>query len=181
MERETLLTALTVVFSLNIASAENAAKKKHCEVIRHTIENLTDRISYLENSEGAFMLANMEVTSDDLLNLTTPVELVPAPGPGKLIYVSRVLFIYNHATTAYSTSGARIGLHYSDGNGGLIELIINSVFTNSYFMRSYSPSNNVFFNADVNKPLVLVNTGTDLTLGDSTVTVKVEYTIEDIQ
>lgn len=126
---------------------------------------------------GGILNAQITVTSAEILDLfNTPIQVIPAPGAGKLIIVD---YAFYNGTGAY-TQAAGAGLQYgatgdwADNPNAPQNPFINGVFVTSN-ARPDSGSNNM--TADVNQPIMFVALSTNPTVGTTPITLTVQYRI----
>lgn len=124
------------------------------------------------------------LTSSDILALSgTPIELVPAPGPDKVILFKTVMIQFTFGTMAY-TAGSNLRVYYgSAGTGRYVSSTTNTFLqatadkmyqqADTIISFTYSPPSNL-----VNSALVLTVDGADFATGDGTAVLVIEYTIE---
>lgn len=115
--------------------------------------------------------AKVSLSSAQILNLnTTPITLLPAPGAGKVLIVTNLIFRYNYLT-AYATE-RYLEVSY-EGTAETLQLI-------DIFFNTVSSIKGVFPNAGArieNAPIKLYGWAANPTAGTSTVDVYVEYYI----
>jgi hypothetical protein len=134
------------------------------------------RDSGIAGQLGAFLVASISLTPAQILNLfTTPVTIIPAPGPGLSIVPLFVVQQYDFGGIAY-------------GNlGNILQLAIGSILTTLQQIASPATSNQYsvktsgnFSNMNaqtVNQPAVLQYTVSNYTLGNGSLTITVYYLI----
>jgi hypothetical protein len=115
----------------------------------------------------------------------TPIQLIAAPGSGKLILVDSMLWDIHYGTVQYA-SGGTIAAQYgntSSGGGapasnGLTSSVFNSVNVNG-FLQNLGIINSQFFASSfaLNAAIYLSNQTAAFTTGDSTATLYVRYHI----
>lgn len=113
----------------------------------------------------------------------TPVELVPAPGAGKVLDFIAAHFQLIYGTTTFTESGCNLGIKYTDGSGVQVNETVEAtnfidatVSTNTSARKKLDPI--VAASASTNKALVLHNVGGgEIGTGDSTMKVKILYAV----
>ena len=124
---------------------------------------------------------SITLTSSQILNLkATPVLVLPSPGVGYFNHVKRMFYKLNFTTTAYTLPGAgEFQMSYNSGSSS-----IGSI-SSTYLSSAAQPQPMVVTVDDVelyaNEAIYLQSTfGGELTLGDSTLSLILEYeTIAD--
>ena len=83
----------------------------------------TDWVRALTTDDAIIRTARLSLSSADLLALdTTPIEIVPAPGSGKIILPIEALFRYTHVTTAYTVGTSVLVVGIPGDEAGYIKL-----------------------------------------------------------
>lgn len=115
----------------------------------------------------------MTLSAAEIIELSyTPLEVVPAPGAGKTIFVSKVFTKYNHGSIGFSQIG---NTNFVINGNSQIQLGNAFSFGGSY-IRGVFPT---FIIMAENSPLMLLNTGiVDLGNGDFNFTLY--YTVDNI-
>ena len=125
--------------------------------------------------------ATVTLSSADILALhTTPITLVAAPGAGKWLLVHRTVGVLTYGTTAYSVADG-ISPFYDGGGQPLGDL--TAMFQASASTVGVSPGASAYsapLSSAENKAVVLTDGAGDPTLGDSTATITVWYSVEDV-
>jgi len=117
---------------------------------------------------------------------TTPVVLIPSPGPGKYIAPQQYTVQYDFGGTHYTVTG-NDGVIYT-GWGGAVFTTTNTVGSfpdvgfmdqnsSQLFVTSSGMSDPIAISAVVNQPLLMNMINDVLTLGNGTLLVIVSYTI----
>lgn len=115
----------------------------------------------------------------------TPVQLVAAPGAGKLIIIDSILWDIAYGTTQY-TAGGVLAAQYGNtvhgagpvASGTLAAASLNGVAASSFLSNSgVSGALNVLKSASLNTAVYLSNQTADFASGDSTATLYVRYRI----
>ena len=121
------------------------------------------------------------LTSSELLALkTSPVQLLPSPGPGKRYAIFLALALYNFVTTPYTLNGGTDLQICNDATpaaalrvDGMITLSADTICAGTPVTGAYYASGA----KDV--PLKIANQGpAEFTAGDGTLLIVVYYTIE---
>ena len=134
---------------------------------------------------SALQQIRVTVTSDQLLNCTTtPVVIIPSPGPGKMIVVDSAIYVLKFGTIAYSGDSTALwwGQSVTADTGGV------GVFNNSADAIQQSlpysvleQSNSTFTDGLIEDvPVVLWSPNSTLTGGDGTGIISVVYYILDV-
>lgn len=116
------------------------------------------------------------LTSSQILNLkATPVLILPTPGAGYFNHVKRMFYKLNFATTAYTVPGAgHFGLFYNTGIDDLCAMP-TPFLTGAATEINYNNATGQC-EAIVNEAIYLKSTyASELTLGDSTISIIIEY------
>ena len=96
-------------FYVNIGSATS------CSFV--AIEN-TSSTSYAVLEESKVYTAEVTLTTANLKALrATPIQVVAAPGAGKMLEFVSATLKYNYSTAALTESGCNLGFRYNDGSG----------------------------------------------------------------
>lgn len=141
-------------------------------------------------SSGSYLVAEVTLTNSQILNLfTTPIEIVPAPGVGKIIHIISGNYIVNTVAGNYTPAGGPgstdaplyINTNYMaspSGQAGLDEA------PNIYYMNLTINQivSNIPASTFKNFPLVIKNAVGNYTGGNSANTLKVTvyYVIVDL-
>lgn len=133
-------------------------------------------------SLGVLEQVNVAVTSADFLSLaTTPKEIIPAPGPNKIIQIVDFRVIYWFGTTPYSSLGSTFaGLYYDDfgdQNSGSINYM-GDLFTQTESSITYGArsGNGAWYSfAHCENKRIVLRTPDDLIDGDGTAEVFASY------
>src|SRR5690606_2112334 len=73
------------------------------------------------------IIETITIPSADVLTMaTSPVELIPAPGPGKYIEFISAQLILDYNSIAYTESGDNMAIRYTDGSGVIVSQDIES-------------------------------------------------------
>ena len=118
---------------------------------------------------------------------TVPIELLPTPGVGKY-YEWRGIAEYTHVTTGYTVTDDVVGILGSNSYGG--QLMHGIIEGNSSRLNEFasngpvdndSSSGTLYYGSqfrETNESLIITMlNGTDPTLGDGTLKVKIWYTV----
>jgi hypothetical protein len=112
------------------------------------------------------------MTSAQLLNMfTVPIEIIPAPGAGKLIVVDSVVSKYNYVTNGYSNVNFP-RMRYSAGNNVTASSQILFGSSDVYDLKTVTSTT-----MSVNQSIVFTQLSQNPTGGDSTVFYNVKYRI----
>ena len=115
----------------------------------------------------------------------TPVQLIAAPGAGKLIIIDSILWDIAYGTTQY-TAGGVLAAQYGNtvhgagpvASGTLAAASLNGVAASSFLSNSgVSGALNVLKTASLNTAVYLSNQTADFATGDSTATLYVRYRV----
>ena len=141
---------------------------------------LDAKLSQIQNSGSKFWAITL--TSSQILNLlATPVLVLPAPGAGYINHVKRMFYKLNFVTTAYTLPGAgAFLLKYDTGTRSLSNIVsanLSAGATVAATSSNYTDDNELITNEAV---YLTSSFGGELTLGDGTLDIIVEYeTIAD--
>jgi hypothetical protein len=134
-------------------------------------------------------LASVNISSAEILALnTTSVEIIPAPGSGKAIFVLGVNYIYHHGSSSYTglNNSSGTGLYYQETGQGInpdIGISNSMVDTggqhgiDQFAMGQLSNMNWFALSHFDNKSVVFWNASADPTGGNGTATVNVVYAV----
>ena len=134
--------------------------------------------NYTEEVQHQQKLVTLSAAQIISLNGTSSLELIPAPGAGKIIVVSEALFFLDYGGVAYNFSGGGGGgvtISYDTGIVGPFSLtnILNRT-ADFYINPAFD-----YLYPEVNKALTLRNTGATVTAGNSLVKFNIVYRILD--
>jgi hypothetical protein len=136
-------------------------------------------LAVVSGGGGGVTLLNKSVTltSSQILNLSTnPVELIPAPGIGKYIYLINYYWKINFLNLPYLSSGGFIGTKYVGGNlMNFIELVAYSTSSWGSTLAGYSN-----FGVDIENNALIISSSSPFTQGSGSVKLTVTYTINDV-
>lgn len=136
----------------------------------------------LQNSLiGTYQYAQRTLTSAEIKLLgTTPITLIPAPGAGKSIIISKATCRINYNTIAYTDKILYLKLNGSDNFSAVLELFIYSTITRITKMGILSNNISLSNDTDIIENAALVITAdANPTLGNSTIDILIEYQILD--
>ena len=113
----------------------------------------------------------------------TPVQLVAAPGAGKLVVIDRILWDIAYGTTQYTAGGAITAQYGNSAHGvgdaassSIAAATLNAVAANEVLSASSTQIVSVKTNC-INAAVYLSNATADFATGDSTATLYVYYKI----
>lgn len=109
---------------------------------------------------------------------TTPITLIAAPGSGKVILVNRVTFVSTFVTTAYAGAN-NLEFRYTNAAGSKVSADIAAATLNFASGTKFSTVAGVTTELIpiANAIIVVCIPTADPTLGDSPVTINVDYTV----
>lgn len=121
------------------------------------------------------------ITNAQMLALsTTPVELIPAPGAGKLIIVDRIVAKHNYSTAAFSDTNLTIG--YDDGADVTVATIDATNFLNGVSASATRPlispvdaATAVDTSAQIENENIAITAAANPTTGGGTLTLDIFY------
>jgi hypothetical protein len=127
----------------------------------------------------------VEISSTEIKALAaTPKEIVAAPGADKFVQLIDAVVIHDFGTAAYAEPSAPddMQFQYDGGSGGAATGDIDATglltaTADTFSVVAPTPPVKLAAADNVNKNLVLINTGGEYTTGDGTVTVKVTYRV----
>jgi len=143
----------------------------------------------------------VHLTSSDILALNSiPFEIVPAPGPGKVIVPSMIKWSYVFDTQAYVGGSDLFLILNANSNTFIFSTVSASSVTNTAIASGFIEMNEsvkgitsvmaaedtfgyVLSNPNAlmtNIPLMIFASGAGFTIGDGTLDISVVYTIEDM-
>lgn len=92
-----------------------------------TAEILDDTVAVADLNTAVMVEATGTLSQANLLAIGTPIQLIAAPGAGKVIVVDEVELLHTYSTAQYAT-GADVQLEY-ETSGDNIALIYDTFFT----------------------------------------------------
>lgn len=121
-------------------------------------------------------------TASVLLLATTPYELVPAPGAGKILYFEGAHFQLDYATTQYTEAGDNLGVKYTNAAGVQVSTTVECTgFIDQAAdtsTRALAVLDAIVANAaNENQALVLDNLNANFAAGDSALIVDTFYRV----
>ena len=144
-----------------------------------------DAVTLAKLDEGTIQAATVTIATGDVLTLaTTPVELVAAPGAGKVLHFVGAQLSLDYNSAAYAESGDNLQIKYTDASGVAVSAAIEAT---GFADATADTLTNAIPKADVivaasgaaNQALVLDNTGSNWTTGDSPIIVTTYYRVLD--
>ena len=129
------------------------------------------------SGEGFILHKKVSLAAVQITNAgTVPVSLISAPGAGKVIEVVSAMFNFQYGTTAF------------DSSSSTFELITNTATTEQFrsagilngtsdVFRKFDQISSTTTQIVANEPLNFVLTGSDATVGDSTMDIYINYRI----
>lgn len=128
-----------------------------------------------DNSLGYNLLfLTKTLSSNDILNaFTTPVEVIPAPGPNKMIMMYEAELILTFNSIAY-TGGGTVSLPYSSLSNGII---FNAATITAAASAWVGSAQSVMSTTFINQSIVFRNISAPFLLGNSTAQIDVIYQI----
>lgn len=155
-----------------------------------TLTDQTDLITYLSDNYAEKNIAVIDISSSQILALhNTPVELIPAPGIGKVISITSMRYIYKHGGVTYGTSGGSptVGPYYdsttslSGSSFNTTTLLVAAVSTINFM--NFTTLQQFAFTLVENKNVTLKtqSASTSYINGNGTLRVVIVYSIDDIQ
>jgi len=157
-------------------------------VITDKDNQLLTKTTKLRNIRGLFeqelTQANISIGGTTGINLPTygnPVELIPAPGPDKVLQVISV-FQYLKAGSVPYNYGTTGDLNYKVGSS-LALFSIGDYRINSTIDLTWQNNIGTTKEPEINQPLTLVqpNSGQDYTEGNGVLKINVKYEIIDLE
>lgn len=120
------------------------------------------------------MFLNKTLSSNDILNaFTTPVEVIPAPGPNKMIVMYQADLILTFNSIAY-TAGGTPSLPYSSLSSGIV---FNTATITAAASAWVGSAQSVISTTFINQSIVFRNIGAPFLLGNSTAQINILYQI----
>lgn len=121
-------------------------------------------------------------TADVLLLATTPYELVPAPGAGKILYFEGALFQLDYNSVQYTEAGDNLAVKYTNAAGVAVSTTVECTgFIDQAAdtsVRGLPVLNAIVANAaNENQALVLDNLGNNFGAGNSALVVDTFYRV----
>lgn len=182
---------MSIIYSYPKISSLNG--KDSFVVTDNSDNNKTKTVAWEDVLKDNNLVQNIKVTltPEQILNLhTTPVDLIPAPGPGKIINFINSISHYEFNTTPYTVTniGSQLQMKFQGQTNLNVGLIASSTMFQST-IDCYGAINN-WPNAptQLNTTSLSPNTAiqasipatTPVTLGDSSIHVYLSYTIKDL-
>ena len=133
-------------------------------------------------TEDKIRTATVSISSAQLLAISgNPIQLIAAPGAGKLIIVDEAIYSYTHVSTAYTFTGG-FGFRYVGDSVNLVNPPISTILTTaSSSVRSGYPladsADLTILTAGTNTAVQLELVNTAPTLGDGTLKIFIKYRI----
>lgn len=129
--------------------------------------------------DSPYASREVSLTSAQILALaTTPVELVPAPGAGKVLQFLGALLILDYGTIAYTESADNLTINYTDESGLTASEVIETTGfidqTNDEMITAVPVKDIV---PVANAALVLSNENDQFAAGDGVMRVKIIYAV----
>lgn len=136
--------------------------------------NIPNYTQEVQHQQKLVTLSAAQIIS---LNGTSAIELIPAPGAGKIIVVSEALFFLDYGGVPYNFSGGggSVTISYDTGIVGPFSLTSILNRTEDFYIN---PTFDYLY-PEVNKALTLRNTGATVTAGNSLVKFNIVYRILD--
>jgi hypothetical protein len=129
-------------------------------------------------------VARVAVSSANILALNgTPKVLIPAPGVGRIIVVSRITVKMVRTATAYANGGA-LEFRYTDASGAKVAAdVAASVVTTGGAGTEYNTVGGVVSSLTpvANAAIVMDNASAAFITGTGTMVVEIDYTIKTLQ
>lgn len=115
---------------------------------------------------------------------SVPVELIPAPGPGKVVSISTVMLQYNYGTTPWGVTGGAIVARGNDMNTDLTGNQLQPDFTQTNSQIDQGPGFQATgpgsFNSPENQPVLLTQAADLGPDGDGSLQINIFYLIFDV-
>lgn len=133
-------------------------------------------------SSSGVATVRVTIPTASVLLLTTPYELVPAPGAGKILVFDSVHLQLDYATTQYTEAGDNLGVKYTNAAG----VQVSSTIECTGFIdqaadtstRGVAVTDAIVANAaNENQALVLDNLNANFAAGDSPLIVDTFYRV----
>jgi|TARA_R100000455_G_C6236466_1_gene96618 hypothetical protein len=181
---------MSIIYSYPKISSLNG--KDSFVVTDNSDNNKTKTVAWEDVLKDNNLIQNIKVTltPEQILNLhTTPVDLIPAPGPGKIINLINLISHYEFNTTPYTVSSASQVRVKFEGQTVNNVTVLASRGTLQSTIDCYGAANNwPNFPFEVNTTSLLPNAAIQasvpetapVTLGDSSIHVYLSYTIKDL-
>jgi hypothetical protein len=129
-------------------------------------------------------VARVAVSSANILALNgTPKVLIPAPGVGRIIVVSRITVKMVRTATAYANGGA-LEFRYTDASGAKVAAdVAASVVTTGGAGTEYNTVGGVVSSLTpvANAAIVMDNASAAFITGTGTMVVEIDYMIKTLQ
>ena len=183
---------MAIIYSYPKISSLNG--KDSFVVTDNSDNNKTKTVAWEDVLKDNNLIQNIKVTltPEQILNLhTTPVDLIPAPGPGKIINLINFISHYEFNTTPYTTTGeprSQIEVKFQGQTYQQISLIAPISILEST-IDCYGASNSwpgIPFQRNTSSLLpnaalqASIPANAPVTLGDSSIHVYLSYTIKDL-
>lgn len=136
----------------------------------------------LGSSEGAAHVTVTIPTASVLTLATTPYELVPAPGAGKILYFEGAHFQLDYNSIAYTEAGDNLVVKYTNAAGVAVSTVVECTGfidqTADTSTRALAVLDAIVANsANENAALVLDNNNANFAAGNSALVVDVYYRV----
>jgi len=157
--------------------------KGKTKVIRNRNLDPQADIAASKMAEGSLQYAEIALTNAQIKDLTTPVEVVAAPGAGKVIAFVDAVVIHDVGTADFATSHNLTINYKADGSGSTVSTTLAAAFISGSVVDKISTLKQLVTNIVIavkadweNQPLTIKASADPIT-GDGTGRVKVWYRI----
>lgn len=145
-----------------------------------TVQSIVDLVEQ-DSGSSLYTTKTVELTPAQMLSLNGDgaLELIPAPGAGKVIVVSEIFFFVDYNSVPYDFSGGASNqgrIIFTYGTTIVFYISNFSSLLNASSDLYFSPANYIY--AEANKPFnLLAHSGVEVTQGDSPVKFSIVYRI----
>jgi len=134
------------------------------------------------NAIGSLQLATVRLSSSQLLNCqSTPVTVIPSPGPNKIIVVNSATYILKYGTSAYNGDGSALwwgtSVTADTGSGGVFSQGGDSIQQSLPYAAFYETPSTFGGGVIENVPITFWSPNSALSGGDGTGILYVLYYI----
>lgn len=138
--------------------------------------------SVVMGASDGVAVSRVTIPTASVLALTTPYELVAAPGAGKILYFEGALLQIDYNSIAYTEAGDNMAVKYTNAAGVTVSTTIEATgfidATADTSVRALPLLNAIVANAAAeNQALVLDNTGNNYAAGNSDLVVDTFYRV----
>lgn len=161
-----------------IKSTQSSQQYDYSKIQSHAhtgIDSLKIAFPSIQDASQYRVLRRTTITPAQVLALNgTPVEIVPALGPGVIIIVEAITAYISYKGTAY-VSANDLQFRYTDGSGAVVAVAIPNNFLQATASEARQTLGDTGYVASADEPIVAVVPVADPTTGNSPITFLVSY------